>query len=1569
MITALAQVSAVFTNGALAAAGAAAISIPIIIHLLSRLRRRQEPWAAMRFLLLAFRKHKQRLQIEQLLLLLVRCLLLAVLGLALAGPVVSGLDRRLGLDAPGRLVMIVLDDSLSTHADTFEGTRFEQLRQTTRQLIEGLRPTDRLAVWRASAPMQQILAPAPVDVTAARQLLASLEPRYSRSDLVGTFQAVGQLADDPQVVRPGEQVTIFLISDFSAGAVDLERQPPAWPARAAGVFLSRPMPEAPNVQIARLAPRRRMVLLPPATGVSAVAASVPVELQLQRFAADQGDVVTRVLLTITSDGAGVTLGSATHEHRWSAGQSVAAVNVEVMLDAAIDDRSDAARTVVLSAILEAPRDPALRGGDALAADNQRYSTVELRRRLTAAVIDDPIPLGAADDQAPPIAPRDWLGLALAPSEDRSVELLAVNIQRLAAELLSAVDVAFVLRPDRLTDAGIVALGDLADRGGIVWLIAPAADVAPTWAPPLMQKLGLNWRAAIQARQVSENQAPWSAALDLPVPEPLGLLGADWDALLRPVRVDRALEVLPTDPSSDVWLMLNNGLPLLLAQRRGEGMILLLTTALDAQWSNLPIKPLFVPLLHETLRGVLGSGESMEALCGTQPSLGRRWRHAQHLERVSANASGVSEGRGATIALRHDEQGTSPARPLTEPGIYLGQPPEGGRKLAVNVEAAAGDTRNADGERLLSFFKAQWFDDADPAAVLVVPSQQANLGWPLLWTALALLLIEMLLARWFSHAHRVKDGADDAAPGRLRLGAIAAAPVLAFESGLDRLLGITGGDLSWADSRATLGWRYDLPAWAWVALAITALLIASFSYRHLLGPRRARTTLTIVRGLLILWIIMLLAGPMLVIAREKIEPDALVVLVDRSASMGIADMLDAEGEPLSRDDALREALREQGTIFGAEQLGHDRHVLWFGFDEGIYSVDPAALPPATGQATALRTAIEQALRRAAGHPISSVVLFSDGRSPQPIDADFTQRLTQQAVPVFTVPLGSEQASLDLAVVQVDAPDKAFVNDTIPVIVHLNVYPTDAPLDPGQVRVRLIDPQTGRVLDEKSPDDEDVSRPVRLSTESALIGPVTWRVEVSYDPPLGGPRELITENNSRLVMLELIDRPIRVLYVEGYPRWEFRYLKNMLLREGSIQCSTLLISADREFAQEGDLPITRLPATAEEFEPYDVIIIGDVPSGYFSPQQLELIRDQVSQRGSGLLWLGGASHTPRSYDATELTGLLPMRWPGAVEARSVPPEGLAIRPTAQAAALSVLQLRLAGAASGRSSGDDDASTWPAALLPLRWAQDLGELKPAAEVIAHIANMVDAPAPVMVRMNYGAGQSLYVGTDETWRWRYGRGEFYFEQVWTQLVRLLGRGRIQQDNQRVQMRVSSRRVNLDQAVVVTLRIDDPLLLRNRLERVPVQVRSADDPAAAVLERFDLRPVRIAGRSPTESSAAMQYEAVWRPATAGRLVLRVTAPALEEFEMAQLVEVLRPEDEMRQPTPDHARLAFLAQQTGGAVIPITDLEELVAKVPNRARRTPDDIRQPLWNSHLALIIPVVLLTIEWIGRKIIRLA
>ncbi len=776
----------------------------------------------------------------------------------------------------------------------------------------------------------------------------------------------------------------------------------------------------------------------------------------------------------------------------------------------------------------------------------------------------------------------------------------------------------------------------------------------------------------------------------------------------------------------------------------------------------------------------------------------------------------------------------------------------------------------------------------------------------------------------------------------------------------------------AEQSTTIGWQYPLPAWAWALVILATFAVAAWSYSRLLGPPWARLALASVRGLVILFVAALLAGPVLVRVDERIEPDVLLVLLDRSASMQIRDTPDPDepGRLISRDERLRRALAEQAHLFDAEH----RRVLWLGFGAEAFEFTPTpepadAWPPADQPATGIRTAIEQALAASAGSPISGIVLVSDGRSPEPTAGELVHRLQQQAVGVYSVPMGADPLPLDLRLAELHHPDEAFSGDVVPVTATIERRGGEDEPDPAAVRLRLTDRATGQVLEETTLAEAgvDFGQPLRLTGSTDRIGLVHWDLELIYDrddQPL-----LDTGRRRAELPIEMLDRPLRVLYVEGYPRWEYRYLTSLLVREESVRSSMMLLSADRAFAQEGDEPIARLPNTDEELEPFDVIVLGDVSPSELTQGQMELIRDQVAERGAGLLWIGGERDTPASWEGLALAELLPMRRPAAVSHVSGAAARLTVSPTEAARQLGILTLR----GPGEGEGDGGGGGWPQELPPLRWAQDPGALKPATDVLARgVGADVNGQLPLLLHMRYGGGQVLYLATDETWRWRYGRGELYHEQFWLQLVRMLGRQRVQQAGDRARLAVSQRRVELGQDVTVELTVSDPALLEDPPQRITVAVHQLAaahealepdrDPAdAAELTRLELRP-RGGG------ALIQRYEATWRPGQGGELELSVDDPALAGVELTRRLEVVAPDDEMRRPEPDHARLAALAEQTGGAVVDVDELQRIAELAPNRARRVPLDEREPLWNTSLSLIVVLVLLSAEWVGRKVVRL-
>ncbi|MDX2115254.1 MAG: hypothetical protein SFZ24_06475 [Planctomycetota bacterium] len=753
----------------------------------------------------------------------------------------------------------------------------------------------------------------------------------------------------------------------------------------------------------------------------------------------------------------------------------------------------------------------------------------------------------------------------------------------------------------------------------------------------------------------------------------------------------------------------------------------------------------------------------------------------------------------------------------------------------------------------------------------------------------------------------------------------------------------------------LGFERPIPAWAWGGIVGAAVLLGVWSYTRLAGPAWGRLSLGLLRAGLLIVLMVLISGPQLVQRSESVERDWVLVLADRSASMTIADV---EGEGASRrtrDAQLRSAVGESRGTW--EALSKGRVVQWLGFAEGAFELGaggaeggtgPVDFGEPTGRRTSLGPALDQALARAAARPLAAVVVLSDGRSVSEPTRGALRRLQSDRVPVFAVPLGSAEPVSDVAVRRVDVPRLAFVDDVTPVRVELEKLGGEGS---AAALVRLVDRATGQVLDERRVEMDESSASVVLTTRSDQPGARTWGVEVI---PEG--TDLIAGNNAAEAAIELVDRPMRLLYIDGYPRWEQRYLKNLMIREKSIVCSTLLLSPQRRYLQEGDVEIDALPSSIEEWAAYDAVVLGDVSPEVFTDEQMLQLREHVSRRGAGLLWIAGEAATPMLWFDTPLGDLLPF----GKEATDGSAVGAPVHvtPTATARRLGLLQL-----------GESADEPWPAELADgstawsaLRWAQrlDRERLKPTAEVLAETT---EDGWPLVLSMRYGAGRVLYVATDEIWRWRYGRGETLPERFWLQMLRLQGRESLSRAGRSATLELTPRRTDVEQPVRVAVELLDQQLADGAPGSLAVRVTRkpgpGDGPGGATAAELVLRP---------EQGDRRTYAAIWLAPEAGTWVAEPVDALLAGMGLSAEAVISLPDDELRHPETDHGALARLAEETGGAVLEASDLSSLPERIPNRSLRLLNETTESLWDTPLALLVVVLLATLEWVGRRVIRL-
>ena len=228
-----------FVTAGLAIAGGVSILIPILIHLLSRQRRRPIKWAAMRFLLEALRKHRRRLQLQQLLLLAVRCLILAVLGAALARPLLKAAGM---LDGAGsRVVFLLIDNGLASGARTVRDgeprSALDDSIDVAVSLVEGLGPGDSVGIITAARPARGLVVPPSSDHRAVIELLRTLEPAEAPTDLHAAFPLLRAALDE--LGSRGDRAVAYLLSEFRSGSAPLETTLPSMRASTSTGVASR----------------------------------------------------------------------------------------------------------------------------------------------------------------------------------------------------------------------------------------------------------------------------------------------------------------------------------------------------------------------------------------------------------------------------------------------------------------------------------------------------------------------------------------------------------------------------------------------------------------------------------------------------------------------------------------------------------------------------------------------------------------------------------------------------------------------------------------------------------------------------------------------------------------------------------------------------------------------------------------------------------------------------------------------------------------------------------------------------------------------------------------------------------------------------------------------------------------------------------------------------------------------------------------------------------------------------------------------------------------------------------
>jgi hypothetical protein len=623
---------------------------------------------------------------------------------------------------------------------------------------------------------------------------------------------------------------------------------------------------------------------------------------------------------------------------------------------------------------------------------------------------------------------------------------------------------------------------------------------------------------------------------------------------------------------------------------------------------------------------------------------------------------------------------------------------------------------------------------------------------------------------------------------------------------------------------------------------------------------------------------------------------------------------------------------------------------------------------------LGSAVRQAINDFRGSSLPAVIMLTDGVTTEGEDLVKVSRYAaQMGVPLFFVGIGDSHEMRDLIVHDVQAEDSVYVNDRI----VFKVQVTGKGYTDLDVPVRLYEKgkENGKPLDEKHVKAGGQSQPVTLVHRPSEPGEKTYVIKVPLQKD-----ESVPENNRVEKRVYVLEAKIhKVLYIEQYPRYEFRFLKTLLERESNltrgnkgIDLRVFLIDADPDYAKEDRSALADFPTKAE-LNQFDVIILGDVDprSNTKFNEHLKDLADFVRERGGGLLMIAGPRNAPRAYRDTPLKDVLPIDL-AAVDEEPADRERLeGFRPELTPVGRMHPIFRF----DPNEAASDEI--W-SHLRELYWYSEGYQPKRAAEVLAvhptaggelgRGSSRVEGKHALVIQQFVGSGRCMFFGFDETWRWRFREDEKHFNQFWVHTIRYLAIGRQGRIDLRLNKQVPYRR---GEPITVTVRFPDD---------APPPAENAD--VKVLVERRPLSASRIESTPPAGGKAApvevqtikldrtdtsrRTFEATLTRTPEGEYQFTLTAPTVPHSKPTAECRVLAPPGEMDQLRMDRESMERAALETHGHFYTLSNADHLLDDLPPGTRLTLNAAGPPalLWHNPLIFMIVVTYLTLEWILRK-----
>ena len=658
-----------------------------------------------------------------------------------------------------------------------------------------------------------------------------------------------------------------------------------------------------------------------------------------------------------------------------------------------------------------------------------------------------------------------------------------------------------------------------------------------------------------------------------------------------------------------------------------------------------------------------------------------------------------------------------------------------------------------------------------------------------------------------------------------------------------------------------------------------------------------------------------------------------VVIDADTRAALNRIRRAELSQTAVRVANEKLLKPLDGKFDVRHLAFARDIEPFVFDPT--KTEPQLPDVKSGPSSWLGTVVQHVVDEAAGQKIAGIVLFSDGqntggRSP----AEAARAAAQVGAPIFPVAIGSPKRLQDVSIVDLYTTGQVSIGDTVRVAVTLESHGFNKRL----VKVELKDGD--KVLDTK---------------ELVLLGTEQQQTELIFEAKEAGDKYLtvnvpafaeeaeeLRANNSDLAFVRVSDEKLKVLLIDGLPRWDFRFLKNDIRRDNGIKGRTgeepeVLVEAEwRRMSKEDQA--AKLPSTAKELAEYHTIVIGDASPDILHDDFRKALIEAVRDKGVGLIIEAGPRFMPQMYDR-EFQSLLPVvlknNSANGIEAPAYKPFKIEITPEG----LLHESLRL------HDDPGRNAQVW-SQMPTYFWVSAVERPSAAAIVLARNPSLENrwGKQPLIAYQFAGKGKVAFLGMDATFLWRQNVGDRFFYKFWGQMLRFVGRTDDGSDKKESRIAVHPVRVQPGESAEIELFAftADNQPRTDATMKVSTLGPAGSQMVELVADKF--LKGRFTGKfSPKETG---EHQVLYQPNDSPKTI-------------EGKLRVMPSSEELRDPNLNRPLLETLASTTGGKVISIAELSSLPELFKGEPMLIEVHREASIWDNWFTLLLITLIYAVD----------